>query len=59
MIFLSSQTDAIIDRIGVVAILNIVPLWTPFSNNGSNGSFYTDLSASTIAKLNVNNSNFP
>lgn len=56
---MSSQTDAIIDLIGVVAILNIVPLWTPFSNNGSNGSFYTDLSASTIAKLNVNNSNFP
>lgn len=57
--FLSSQTDAIIDLIGVVAILKMVPLCTPFSNNGSKGSFYTDLSASTIAKLNVNSSNLP
>lgn len=56
---LSSQTEAIRLLIGVVPTLKIVPLWTPFSNNGSNGSFYTVLNASTMAKLNVNNSSFP
>lgn len=56
---LSSQTDAIKDLIGVVATPKIAPLWTPFSNKASNGSFYTDLNASTIARLKVNNSNFP
>jgi hypothetical protein len=56
---LSSQIEAMIDLIGVVAILKIVPLCTPFSKSGSNGSFCTDFRASTIAKLNVNNSNFP
>ena len=36
---LSSQTEAINDLIGVVATPNIAPLWTPFSNNASKGSF--------------------